>query len=198
MTQFIEFSLFSKVRMRTFVGIPVKLPPELSKSVSHWKSVYEGEALRWVSPEKLHLTLRFFGEIQEDEIAELKKHFYTSYKGSPKSCLSMDMLGFFGRRQSPRVLWSGFASSEPVQELYTKTLVLERYIHPVMDTATYSPHITLARIGRKGISGKFREEIESHRQQYWGQMELSSVVLYESVITQKGARYNRIEEVALD
>ena len=57
---------------RLFAGIAVEATEALREVAGALRRELRGERIRWVPPENLHLTLEFFGEIEEGRIAELE------------------------------------------------------------------------------------------------------------------------------
>jgi RNA 2',3'-cyclic 3'-phosphodiesterase len=114
-----------------------------------------GRAGRWVRPERIHLTLRFLGDVPEEQLADV-------YAAVKRACQSYEPLrirlsnvGCFPNANNPRVVWAGIqeetgqlSSLQAVLETELVALGFEREERP------FRPHLTLARIQR----GSAREE----------------------------------------
>jgi 2'-5' RNA ligase len=91
--------------MRTFLAIPMAPAVKECYARSHaeWRQGFPG--LRWVVPENLHLTLRFFGETPEETVGEIQRRVEVIARGARPFRLSIGEAGCFGSRAAPRVLW---------------------------------------------------------------------------------------------
>jgi RNA 2',3'-cyclic 3'-phosphodiesterase len=151
----------------------------------------------WVRPDRMHLTLHFFGEVnasQEQSILDalappvLHPAFDVSFEG----------LGLFPPRGSPRVLWLGVRHG--VDELQRLQKAVLQRVHQVVplrpgDNDAYRPHLTLARFrdrpSRPGVA-----EIISIRA-YTGPFRIDRVTLYESRLSPAGPTYFRLADAPL-
>jgi len=100
----------------------------------------------WTPPERLHLTLRFIGEIPPALLPPLRERLRT-IRG-PRFVLRVAGVGVFPPLGTPRVLWCGVGSGQP------RLLALHRQLDDVLhglglpgDPRVFVPHITLARLG---------------------------------------------------
>jgi 2'-5' RNA ligase len=114
----------------------------------------------WVKRENLHVTVKFLGEIAEEQLEELKlvaQAAWAGMGGKPFS-LGLDRLGAFPSPARPRVIWAG--SSAPPQEIIKLYEQLERELEPLgfpPEGKPYTPHVTLGRVkggaGAGGLAG---------------------------------------------
>lgn len=132
---------------RLFVA--VELPDYVVEAIVKLREeVGRVEGLNWTSPEKLHLTLAFLGEVEpllQEKIAgrlpEARvQPFYLELEG----------LGVFPKKGRPQVLWAGTAAADPrLFQLHGKIekILLDFGFEP--ERRRFSPHVTLARIGSR-------------------------------------------------
>eukprot|EP00960_Hanusia_phi_P045653 757379-Hanusia_phi.AAC.10 len=123
------------------------------------------DRMRWVNPRNSHLTLRFFGDMEDEEIEALRSGLdeeLSSLKdlepfplavslevgGDELSAGQATSLGSFQRKGLPSVLWLGL-SKETVEKLQVLEKSVGRAAHAENDER-FSPHITLARFSFKG------------------------------------------------
>lgn len=99
---------------------------------------------RWTEEEKLHLTLRFIGEVPDDTAHDID----SALAGieAPAFDLTLDGVGVFGSGRSARVLWAGVERNEPLAHLQAKieSALVRAGIAP--EERRFSPHVTLARL----------------------------------------------------
>ena len=94
--------------------------------------------------ENFHLTLRFIGEADFDDVERLKEAIFETGKQSKPFSFTLNQLGFFERGEK-KIMWFGIDKSIPLYQLYNrmeKNLARQGFSRNKQDL---SPHITLAR-----------------------------------------------------
>jgi 2'-5' RNA ligase len=150
----------------------------------------------WVSPDRVHVTLHFIGELTESRVGELATAVKRPLEVAPFD-LALGGLGLFPPRGRPRVLWVGVerggAGLGQVHEEMAKRLVALGL--PVEERA-FSPHVTLARFREPGPMA-VRSVIESAGPSHIGTSRVTSVTLYQSRLGAGGATYTPLATGAL-
>ena len=125
----------------TRIFVAIGLPSELQQRLGLICGGIPGA--RWISPERLHLTLRFIGEVNSERMRDIDDAL-SGIDFVPFD-LRLDGIGQFGG-DKPRVLWAGIAPNPELIRLHEQiNLALARAgISP--DTRRYVPHVTLARL----------------------------------------------------
>ena len=70
--------------------------------------------MRWVSPEKIHLTLKFFGSIEESRIDSIFKSIDEPIRSTLPFSLKVRGVGAFPHLKNPRVIWMGLVDEREV------------------------------------------------------------------------------------
>jgi 2'-5' RNA ligase len=98
---------------------------------------------RWVSPESLHVTLRFIGEVDQGVAQDV--HDRLSDLQAPSFALALAGVGTFGSGRHPHTLWVGVERSAELEHLRDKveSAVVRAGLTP--EARKFSPHLTLAR-----------------------------------------------------
>lgn len=124
---------------RLFVAIP--MPEEIALTLER---VCVGlPAVRWVAPDKLHLTLRFIGEVDRPSFYEIGERL-ADIRAAPFD-LSLHGLGVFPPRGDPHTLWVGVRESEALAQLKRR---VDRCVDEVVserEKRKFVPHVTIAR-----------------------------------------------------
>src|SRR3989442_13064809 len=63
--------------------------------------------VRWVSPEGIHLTLKFLGEVAGEQEPELRAALTRAARGGAGAPLAVHGFGAFPDYPRPRVIWAG-------------------------------------------------------------------------------------------
>jgi 2'-5' RNA ligase len=126
--------------MRLFVGLA--LPPSLKDRLAPLMSGLPGA--KWVSPDNLHLTLRFVGEADERDAAVLDEALSAIER--PSFDLQVTGCGIFAQRRGPEAVWIGVTSTPPLVDLQAavERAVVRAGFAP--EEKRFRPHITLARL----------------------------------------------------
>jgi 2'-5' RNA ligase len=91
--------------IRTFVGLG--LPEAQREALTAYLTDCAGRAPahRWVTPDALHLTLRFLGHLQPDLLDAVRRELGGLH--APPFRLALAGRGEFGHRAAPQVVWLG-------------------------------------------------------------------------------------------
>ena len=103
-------------------------------------------SVRWTSADKLHLTVRFLGEVDEARVDALAQAGASVAKRHGPVELAIGGIGAFPNPRRPRVVWMGVERS-PRLELIAHEL--EEAIAPLgfePEGRAFRPHVTLARV----------------------------------------------------
>jgi 2'-5' RNA ligase len=176
--------------MRLFIALD--LPEEVCAQA---RGLCQGLATaRWTNPAQLHLTLRFLGDVTEEEVPALQTNL--ERVAVPAFTLGLRGVGVFPRKRRPaRVLWTGVAPAEPVAALKA---AIDAVLgpDPEADERGFSPHLTLAR---------FREDpraaLDGYLAQHAGFASASWMAdrfyLYRSTLGSDGARHEILQRYPL-
>lgn len=147
--------------------------------------------VRWARPETLHLTLHFFGSIEDARVADALAAAEPAIRAARPFEVSIDRLGAFPERGWPRVLWLG-SSQESAALTALADDVRERLRHasfPV-DDRPFRAHATL---GRPHVpwpaSARDAWRAALSRGVAESRFVADRVVLFESVTGRDAARY---------
>lgn len=145
---------------------------------------------RWSGPEKLHITLGFFGDVNEEQ-AELLDSRLAEITQAPFE-ISLSGVGHFGRSE-PHAIWAGIAESEILNRLHKSIRSVARDCNVQMEKRDYRPHVTLAYLrGHPDI-----EAIARWEQSYSGYQSepflVDAFFLYSSEQRHRGPNFYQIE-----
>jgi len=151
--------------------------------------------LSWVRPDRMHLTLHFFGSA-DGALEERVRGALARPIAQPAFDLSFDGLGCFPERGSPRVLWLGVAAGlEQLHRLHADFvgLDLSRAL-PERTNEPFTPHLTLARFRDRVPKVKLAEITSIPASA--GPSRIDRVTLYESRLS-PGPTYIPLAEALL-
>ncbi len=107
--------------MRTFIAIP--LPQQSIEELGCIQKGLRskmGTGVSWAAPNSIHLTLKFLGEVKEDQIAGIIRELNILCKSLPAFTIKCSGLGCFPNIRQPRVLWVGIEPDKRLSILQTQ------------------------------------------------------------------------------
>ncbi len=169
--------------MRVFLALPLWH----ALDTALWKQLLVDDGIRWVPSHQLHLTLRFKGEITEEELPSVIAGLRKTARCFPPFSLRWDRTGVFPNWHRPRVLWVGIRSPEAE---------LVRCIAAELGHPQLTPHITVGRVKRP---------LDKEVLRTWAAVEppekpvsVASICLIQSVLTPQGPVYHTLETADLE
>lgn len=126
--------------IRLFVALPI--PEQYRAPLGMLKGGVPGA--RWVSPENLHLTLRFIGNTDGRTYTDVMDAL--AGVRAPAFDLSLKGIGFFGERGRVDSLWVGIAKGEALMRLHDKIETALQRVGLEAEHRRFMPHVTLARL----------------------------------------------------
>lgn len=184
--------------IRAFIA--VDLPTSVREALGDIQQAM-GEAglqARWTRPEGVHLTLKFLGNVQPDQVPAIRAAMEEATRGFRPMEVRVADVGAFPNERRPRVVWVGL--EEPTGSLAGLQSRLEEALEPLgfePEGRPFRPHLTLARIRSPGRAGGVLRALEAHRGVEIGKITVDRIVLYQSTLKPTGAVYTILEEVAL-
>ena len=177
--------------MRTFLALelPDPVKEHLSTVIDLLKQRIAG--VRWIKPDALHLTLKFFGEISESKIKEILsvlKGVNEIHRVKPVHLKSIDA---FPSMMRPKVLI--VTIQEEVDNISSIFHDIENRLVSIgieKEGRKFIPHITLGRMKDSTPILKQRLVPLNETKFY-----MENLVLYRSTLTRKGAIHDPLSEI---
>jgi 2'-5' RNA ligase len=177
--------------MRCFVALP--LPEQIRDRLARMRGGLENA--RWVEPENLHLTLRFLGELDGREMADVDAAL--SAVSVPNFEILLAGLNTFGNGKKLHALYVGVEAPEPLTRLQGKVEKAVQRAGQPAEGRKFLPHVTIARF--KGApGGKFGAFLQEHSLFRSEPIPIDRFVLYSSKLTPNGPIYRAEAEYPLD
>jgi RNA 2',3'-cyclic 3'-phosphodiesterase len=132
---------------RYFLGVDVpaaSIGPELVRLQGELKPHLDLK--RWYSPEQMHLTVQFMGNMDDGQVERLQELVAPAVQDLPAFTLELGEVGWFPRA---KVVWCGVKGELNLLQQLQKAVVTS--LAPAFDVGTYNhdafrPHITLGRL----------------------------------------------------
>ena len=102
--------------------------------------------VKWVTPERMHLTLVFLGDVPASRVPEIPPELDACCAGLAVFDMEAAGLGFFGNPHAPRVIWAGIREGEKaVVELQARIREVVLALGFKLEDRAFSAHLTLGR-----------------------------------------------------
>lgn len=151
----------------------IELPKHVKDQVEEFKKWVRGR-VKFVEKENLHLTLRFLGEVDPNQVIKALE----DVEFEPFT-VKLEGVGFFPNEKFVRVVWIGVGKgSEEIERLH------EEVEKRLGKDERFVPHVTVARA--KGRVEVLKKEFSSD------EFEVGSFSLFKSTLTPKGPIYEVI------
>ncbi len=178
---------------RIFVAIDI--PDEARMRVASYMKTLKQEfadlRVRWEKSEKLHVTVKFAGNLDESDLASLVARASTEAAKTDPFTITISGTGAFTKRSSrANVLWLGLESYSPNGALNLIEGIAARLSSDDAERK-FKPHLTIARLKDPKIS---RELIIRHLESKFEPVEFGAteLVVYESKLLPTGSVYSMI------
>lgn len=169
---------------RLFVAI--ELPESVVTTLAETQCGVPGA--RWVTPDRMHCTLRFIGEV-EATAASVVEDVLGFARARPFE-VTVRGLGWFPERAPPRVLWAGIDPRDPLTALRRTVQSALNRAGIAREKQRFIPHVTLARLARAPLE-RVREWVLQHDAVTTEPFEVDRFVLFSSQLTPNGPIYRR-------
>lgn len=189
-------------KVRTFVS--VNIDPLVLNRLQKFQHTLEAgvpnDSIRWSSPEQLHLTLKFLGNVAASALPELQSALNETIQLHRTLELSAEGLGGFPSLRNPRVIWVG--AGRDVEPLLRLQAQVEKATLPWAqkeEDRTFHPHFTLGRVREKALRhtrriGEFLQEVQPPQ---FGQWRVTEVHLMRSQLSPRGSTYSLLASFPL-
>lgn len=157
--------------------------------------------LRWVSPESVHLTLKFLGDVSVDKIGEITDAIRDASAGISHFELRAQGLGVFPNLKRINVVWMGLAGRlETIIQLQQQIEENLTILGFPAEEHQFTPHLTLARVRFQPPPAElqqFSQLLSGTSFEYPTPMSVNKISLMRSQLSPRGAIYSKLIEIPL-
>jgi 2'-5' RNA ligase len=191
----------STLRLFVAIELPDATKRELTGTIERLRDAIGGDALRWVRPEGIHVTLKFLGAVEPDRVEAIHTALRIALGDVATFALRPEGVGSFGGRRNLRVVWVGVGGD--TSALSNAAAAVERALAPLgfpAEQRAFNAHLTLARV-RDDAPAPERERIHaalaSCRPSAFEAFHVKHASLMRSTLGRGGAVYDAMASFAL-
>ncbi|MCX5710748.1 MAG: RNA 2',3'-cyclic phosphodiesterase [Candidatus Omnitrophica bacterium] len=184
--------------MRAFIAI--ELPQETKDALARLQGQLEktGADVKWVEPQNIHLTLKFLGEINDEQLKMINLIIDEVAKENPPYKININELGAFPKIENLRVIWVGIDTGDKETKKIAQALEekIQKLGIPKEDRA-FSSHITIGRT-RSALNRDILVEELKKRQENFNpdheEFTARKITLFKSTLSSAGPTYEPLKE----
>ena len=100
--------------MRAFIALSLPSSAQSSLASLQQSLAVSGADVTWVQPQNLHVTMKFLGEITDEQRQTIEALLRRVASGAAPFSLGLEGVGAFPSLAAPRVIWTGIAAGNDV------------------------------------------------------------------------------------
>jgi|FLOH01.1.fsa_nt_gi RNA 2',3'-cyclic 3'-phosphodiesterase len=181
-------------KLRCFVGLKYSLLEQLQPLIDDLKACAndENNKLRITPPQNLHITLKFLGSANKDQLPSIKLllgELASKYHSFELQCRG---IGIFKNS-----IWVGIEPEDYLTSIASELNDSFASLGFNAEQKPYIPHVTLARFGQQAKIGLSAMQ-EKYVGKQWGNIKVEKFYLYKSDTIPEGARYTILKGFKFD
>lgn len=172
--------------MRTFIA--VDLPENITKQLTEIQESLKTNIAKQTISKQQHLTLKFLGEVKEEDIEKIKQSLNKVKFQEFESATSK--IGVFPNENYIKVVWLGIDPEDQIMQLKQNIDAALKEFN-FKDDHKFHPHITLSRVKFITDKEEFKKilaTINSKKKIF----QIKQFKLYSSTLTPKGPLYKEL------
>lgn len=189
----------SAIRAFIAINLPLFLQKELGNIIEQLKGP-DTEAVRWVPPENIHLTLKFLGDVSPANLEILKKILEAKASRYSPFEIRVGNLGAFPNQHRPRVIWVGIQAPTALSNLYQGIENEAQRLGYAPEDRPFSPHLTLGRVAHNAAPQEVHQigdKLSTIQVGELGVVTIDCIHLIRSDLRPHGAIYTSLYSTAL-
>jgi 2'-5' RNA ligase len=179
-------------KIRSFIAVPLsgEIAHATGKIVREIDKVATG--IKWVEPENMHLTLKFLGDIDENETWEVCRAIAKAVGNMEAFDIECQGVGAFPSNEKPKTLWIGITQGkESLGQLQQAVDDAMADLGFRREPPRFSPHLTIGRVKQPGPQLREVTRILNENADFSaGVAMVDEVVLFSSDLTPEGPIYS--------
>lgn len=178
--------------MRCFIAID--LPEEIKREIGLVINLIApfSKDIKWVAYEKIHMTLKFLGEIKEVELPEIEQRLRDICRIHAPFSISVRGAGAFPNEKTPNVLWVGVDKSDRLKSLYLDIGNSMSELGFEKESRAHSPHLTIGRVKNRKDILQVMNGLNEFKSKLFGSTDVIEVHLMKSILKPSGAEYSKV------
>jgi len=185
-------------KIRTFIAIEID-PPNKQKLLKLITQLKKSDIpIKWVNESQMHLTLKFLGNIDKTMVSKISDALKTIPESFCQFTIKLSHIGAFPNLHRPRVIWIGIDKGK--ENLKSLADYVEDALEKLglgREKREFKAHLTLGRVKSLKNISKLSKIIDETKISFQDEIKIDKIILFQSILTPKGAIYTSLSELAL-
>jgi RNA 2',3'-cyclic 3'-phosphodiesterase len=184
---------------RTFIAVDIsdEARQKAASYINGLRRVFQQLRVGWERPEKLHLTLKFLGDVNESRLEEVQQTVGEIARAHDAFRMTLSHTGRFPPKGDPKILWIGAHDEGRLGMIASQ---IDKELTPLgfePEKRKFSPHLTIARLREPRLSARLAALHVENDFEPVG-FEVREIVIYESELLPKGSIYTQVAAFPLE
>ncbi|NCA86822.1 MAG: RNA 2',3'-cyclic phosphodiesterase [Clostridia bacterium] len=182
---------------RIFAAVKIAPDANFISIYTQLKAALRHDRINWVPLQNVHLTLKFFGEVPDEQIEAIDETLRQASERHKPFGMQLFGTGIFGSSYDPHVVWFGIRQSEQISALASDVLDAVVPLGFPRDRQNFRPHLTIGRIKRIADKNIFQQAIHKYSDTSIQEIKVESFELIESKLLPEGPVYTVLERYGI-
>ncbi|WP_298498829.1 RNA 2',3'-cyclic phosphodiesterase [uncultured Methanobrevibacter sp.] len=180
----------SEVRAFLAIDLDDDLKPKINRIIKEFKQI--DAKIKYVELTNLHLTLKFFGDIDTNGLELLEDAIERVVSDFKPFNIKIKGCGAFPNANRIKVIWVGIDDDTIIKDLHAK--LDKEFVKLGFDKdKKFSTHLTIGRMKSAKNKNQVKSTIEEYDEFEIGEMQVSEISLKKSTLTPQGPIYDDLK-----
>lgn len=180
--------------VRCFVAVNVRATRPLREFLDDLSAL--GRPIRTSDAEKLHVTLKFLGDVKSAQIPAISRAVEQVCQPIEAFDVLLRGTGVFPHRRRPSVVWVGMENADALVQMATSLEDALKALGFPRERREFQPHLTVGRIRGRPPTDLF-PLLDLHETTEFGTVPVTSVEVMQSELSPSGSIYTPLSSVSL-
>lgn len=187
--------------MRTFIAVELQenIVDVVNKFLLNTMQEVKNNKVSWVKKENLHITIKFLGEIKENQVEIVEKILSEISKNIKSFEVEIKGIGVFPNLNFPRILWIGI--KDVTKSLLSLSSLVEEKLSKfgfLKENKEFTAHLTIGRVKKLIDPTEIKAYIEKYKNIDFGKNRIVNITFFQSVLHPQGPEYKVIKKFSLN
>ncbi len=182
-------------KFRGFIAIDIDSLAKIEELENKIKQ--SGAIVKLVEPKNIHITLKFLGDTDEEQIDEIEEIMKNAVEETDPFTIQLKSTGVFPNQNYIKVVWIGINNGNQIGAIAKNIDEKLSEIGFIKENREFSAHLTIARLKSAKNKEQLLQVIEKYKEFEFAEIKVDSIKLIKSELTQKGPIYTTLKEVKI-
>ena len=178
---------------RGFIAIEIQSTQKILEFENEIRKT--GADVKLVEPHNIHITLKFLGGTQENQIESIEHIIKQAGKGIRPFFITLKGTGVFPNENYLKVVWIGIIDNGVIETIGLSIDEQLSHLGFMRENRGFSPHLTIGRVKTARNKQPLLHTIQKYRDVEFSTEQVRSITLKKSELTPQGPIYTTLREV---